>query len=381
MFITAEEYREREARRANIIMHRVQEPVATTAEERRQADMDLDMARARGEKIKVKNWKRADWDSIREEITNTPWPTTGDGTTTNEAWQYLRGKIDELTAKHVPEREFRESRAAWMTAEILQLIRKKRRLWKQAKHGQNVEEYENVAKAVSKKIRAAKRGMEQKLAKDKTGNKKPFYNYVRKKTRSKDTVGPLAGAGGQVIKDPAEMAEELNRCFSEVFTREDVQNIPRPKQHATRSLLKNTFITSQKVRQQIKKLKPTGAAGPDGITTRFLQQCADVLSPVLAVIYRKSINEGKVPDEWKLANVVPIYKKGTKTAAGNYRPISLTCICCKVMESILKADILLHLQKNKIITKSQHGFTKARSCATNLLEFMEQEYGATCCGG
>jgi hypothetical protein len=221
---------------------------------------DLDMVRARGEKIKVKNWKRADWDSIREEITNTPWPTTGDGTTTNEAWQFLRGKIDELTAKHVPEREFRESRAAWMTAEILQLIRKKRRLWKQAKHGQNVVEYENVAKAVNKKIRAAKRGMEQKLAKDKTGNKKPFYNYVRKKTRSKDTVGSLAGAGGQVIKDPAEMAEELNRCFSEVFTREDVQNIPRPKQHATRSLLNpptaRWTYTSTKKLFYSKALKP-----------------------------------------------------------------------------------------------------------------------------
>jgi hypothetical protein len=167
------------------------------------------------------------------------------------------------------------------------------------------------------------------------------------------------------------MAEELNKCFSEVFTREDLQNIPRPRQHATSSTLTSTFITSQKVRKQIKKLKPTGAAGPDGITTRFLQQCADVLSPVLAGIYRKSINAGSVPAEWKLANVVPIYKKGSKAAAGNYRPISLTCICCKIMESILKTDILAHLHNNGIITKSQHGFTRGRSCATNLLEFME----------
>jgi hypothetical protein len=73
------------------------------------------------------------------------------------------------------------------------------------------------------------------------------------------------------------------------------------------------------VLKQIKKLKPTGAAGPDGITTRLLQQCADVLSPVLAGIYRKSINTGAVLAEWKLANVVPIYKKGSKASAGNYR--------------------------------------------------------------
>jgi hypothetical protein len=173
------------------------------------------------------------------------------------------------------------------------------------------------------------------------------------------------------MKEPAEMAEELNKCFSEVFTRENQQNIPRPRQHATRSNLTSTFITSQKVRKQIKKLKPTGAAGPDGITTPFLQKCADVLSQVLACIYRKSINAGAVPAEWKLANVVPIYKKGSKALAGNYRPISLTCICCKIMESILKADIMAHLHRNGIITKSQHGFTRGRSCATYLLEFME----------
>jgi Reverse transcriptase (RNA-dependent DNA polymerase) len=276
-----------------------------------------------------------------------------------------------VKSRFVPEREIKDRKSDWMTTEILQLIRRKRRLWKHARYGQNVQEYEEVAKSVAKKVRNAKRQMEQRLARDKTNNKKPFYNYVRKKTRSRDNVGPLTGQNGNVITDPAEMAEELNKCFSEVFMREDVGNLPRPKQPATRTYLRNTFITAQKVRQQIKNLKPSGAAGPDGITTKFLQQCAEELSPALACIYRKSLAQGKVPEEWKLANVVPIYKKGSKAVAGNYRPISLTCICCKVMESILKEDIVQHLKRNNIISKSQHGFTRGRSCTTNLLEFME----------
>jgi hypothetical protein len=167
------------------------------------------------------------------------------------------------------------------------------------------------------------------------------------------------------------MAEELNRCFSDVFTREDVNNLPEARQHSTRTRLTNTFITAQKVRQKIKNLKPTGAAGPDGISTKLLQNCVDEISPVLAVIYRKSLATGSVPAEWKTANVVPIFKKGSKAVAGNYRPISLTCISCKIMESIIKDDIVNHLRKNKVISSSQHGFTKGRSCATNLLEFME----------
>jgi hypothetical protein len=126
------------------------------------------------------------------------------------------------------------------------------------------------------------------------------------------------------------------------------------------------------VKKQIKKLKPTGAAGPDGITTRLLQMCKDEISPVLATIYRKSLRDGVVPAEWKTANVVPIFKKGSKKVPGNYRPISLTCICCKIMESVLKEDICMHLKRNKIIKGSQHGFTKGRSCTINLLEFMEK---------
>jgi hypothetical protein len=66
------------------------------------------MGRPRGEKIKVKNWNRADWDGIRSEISSTRWPTQDDKTTVDEAWKFLRDKLDELTAKYVPEREFRE---------------------------------------------------------------------------------------------------------------------------------------------------------------------------------------------------------------------------------------------------------------------------------
>jgi Reverse transcriptase (RNA-dependent DNA polymerase) len=85
---------------------------------------------------------------------------------------------------------------------------------------------------------------------------------------------------------------------------------------------------------------------------------------IIAMIYRKSLNEGS-------ANVVPIFKKGSRKSAGNYRPISLTCIACKILESILKDDITSHLARNKIISSTQHGFRKGRSCTSNLLEFME----------
>ena len=91
----------------------------------------------------------------------------------------------------------------------------------------------------------------------------------------------------------------------------------------------------------------------------------------LAIIYTRSLEEGIVPDDWRCANITPVYKKGSKSSAGNYRPVSLTCILCKVMESIVRDAIVKHLTDNKLILPSQHGFMKAKSCLTNLLEYLE----------
>jgi hypothetical protein len=111
---------------------------------------------------------------------------------------------------------------------------------------------------------------------------------------------------------------------------------------------------------------------PDGIGPRVLQELQDELAPALAVVFTKSLNEGVVPKDWLEANVTPIYKKGTKSLPGNYRPVSLTSVSCRVMESILRDEITEHLAKNKLVKDSQHGFMKDRSCVSNLLEFLEK---------
>ena len=86
------------------------------------------------------------------------------------------------------------------------------------------------------------------------------------------------------------------------------------------------------------------------------------------------MNEGSVPKEWKCANVTPIFKKGSKLNPGNYRPVSLTCIICKIMESVIKDSLVEHLTKNNLIFNSQLGFMAKKSCLTNLLEYLEKVY-------
>jgi hypothetical protein len=101
----------------------------------------------------------------------------------------------------------------------------------------------------------------------------------------------------------------------------------------------------------------------------MLKELRYEIAEPLVKIFTKSLEQGVVPRDWKEAVVTPIYKKGAKADPGNYRPVSLTSVPCKIMESVLKDAIMNHLQANNLISHSQHGFMPGRSCATNLLTF------------
>ena len=117
-------------------------------------------------------------------------------------------------------------------------------------------------------------------------------------------------------------------------------------------------------------MKRSNSSGPDGITVNLLQNVSKSVSYPPACIFRKSINEGKVPQTWKDANVIPIFKKGVKSKPKNFRPVSLKSVVCKLMERIKKEDIQNHLLQNDLLHSCQHGFLLQKSCTTNLLDFM-----------
>ena len=119
-------------------------------------------------------------------------------------------------------------------------------------------------------------------------------------------------------------------------------------------------------------LKPGKAAGPDKIRPLILKELRVELAPIIKVIFERSLETGKLPADWCIkANVTPIYKKGDKSLASNYRPISLTCILCKVLEHILASNIVRHLDGQGLMYDLQHGFREKRSCETQLIMLVE----------
>ena len=175
-----------------------------------------------------------------------------------------------------------------------------------------------------------------------------------------------------MVKEDKDMAGIFNTFFSSVFTREDVGNIPEPEPQHQGRFLREVSVTVKKVKDKIQKLRKGAAAGPDGLGPQILQELKDIIASPLATIMRRSLEEGTVPKDWKTANVTPIYKKGNKSSPGNYRPVSLTSVCGRILESIIKDEVVDHLERNKLIKKSQHGFMRGKSCTSNLLAFLDK---------
>ena len=165
----------------------------------------------------------------------------------------------------------------------------------------------------------------------------------------------------------------LNAYFGSVCTEDDL----RPISHTVCTdyngpVIEDATISVDLVKLKLCQLKTSSAAGPDGLHPRVLHETRDSVSTQLAAIYRETLDTGILPEDWALADVVPIYKKGSKDDPNNYRPISLTSIPCNVLESIIRDQLMEHLQSENLLADAQHGFRPGRSCATQLLLAVEK---------
>ena len=122
--------------------------------------------------------------------------------------------------------------------------------------------------------------------------------------------------------------------------------------------IQNLEISINGVRKQLANVNVNKACGPDLILARILRDLAPEISQMLTFIFQQSYSTGTIPSDWSTALVTAVYKKDSKTSPVNYRPISLTCLCYKVMEHIILSHINKHLASNNIITRHQHGFRK-----------------------
>ena len=170
------------------------------------------------------------------------------------------------------------------------------------------------------------------------------------------------------------MADLLNSHFKSVFEADTFDPLPEFKKR-TENLFELNQILSHlnetEIERRLKALKVNKSMRIDGVHPMVLSECAAAFATPLVILFRKSLMQNKIPNLWKLALISPIFKKGSRTLAANYRPISLTSIVCKLLESIIRDEFLNHLILNKLLNPAQHGFVPHRSCLSNLLETLD----------
>jgi hypothetical protein len=135
-----------------------------------------------------------------------------------------------------------------------------------------------------------------------------------------------------------------------VFTTESGTAFPvleRRSHNMCSDELVEACLTEESMEKRLSQLDGSKAMGNDGIHAYVLKQAAPGFARPIRMLLALSFRTSTIPSAWREANVTPIYKKGGRMDPANYRPVSLTSIVCKLLESIIRDVILNHLVTNK----------------------------------
>ena len=223
----------------------------------------------------------------------------------------------------------------------------------------------NICKS---EIRRVERQRQSRILQRASSNHSVLFKYMRSRRKDTPSCSVLRLDDGSTSSSTSVVAEIFRRQFASVFSQPDVA-IPSFSNRPFFDPLTLTQFSQQEVEHELLSLNPYTAFGPDELHPRILKETAKTISPVLTSIYNLSITSGSVPSVWKEAIISPIFKGGDRFSPSSYRPISLTCITCKILERLIKRVMLSHLLSNGLLSRSQHGFLPGRSCITNLILF------------
>ena len=267
----------------------------------------------------------------------------------------------------------------WFNNDLKILTKQKRKLWFKLRAASPLakltlhNEYVNTCKTLKNKIYSTILSYEKVIVSNCKSNPKLLYSYINNQKKVSDSIRSLVDNDGIPLNNKSDIAECLNNQFCKVFSSPSPRsNFPRlSKLTETICSLDLSIFTPNAVLKELLKLDERKSPGLDGVHPVILKKCAVSFSYILSKIFIESYSTSTLPRIWKDANITPIFKKGKKTDPSNYRPISLTALPCKILEKIIKNQMMSHLTNNNLISPQQHGFVNNKSCDTNLLETLD----------
>lgn len=200
-----------------------------------------------------------------------------------------------------------------------------------------------------------------------------FWSFAKAVSSNfiKSSTPPLIDCDGNPIMDSKSKANFFVKMFAMNSTLEVTSQRP-PVISAVRCRMKRIHFRARVVNRILKGLNANKSSGPDGIPPMVLKNCSSSLSQPLARLFHLSYSSGIYPTNWKLTNVQPVFKKkGNRSDPKDYRPIALTSVLAKVMEKVIKQNLMTYLETNGLIHDRQYGFRSKRSTG-DIMAYLSQ---------
>ena len=264
------------------------------------------------------------------------------------------------------------------------MIRKKESVRRKLKHSSSTylsAKFKQLRSMVKRMISDSRARFFESLEQDIKANPKRFWSVFKLGNKassvpeqmsvpssSKNTATGVTSVRKVVSISSVDIAEAFIQHFASVFSGDTEE--PRPQLPTISCpVLQDISLSPCEFAAALRSLDVSKATGPDEISARLLKETTEQIAPSLTLLYNKSLETGVFPDEWKLANIVPIHKKDNKDHVENYRPISLLSIISKVLERCVLIRLRDHLLL--MLDRAQHGFIPGKSCVTQLVEVID----------
>ncbi|EFO98826.1 hypothetical protein CRE_03490 [Caenorhabditis remanei] len=312
----------------------------------------------------VKLFRKGDYDIINHFISRIDWRLKFSCMSVEEMYCSFTKIMHVLIARFVPTKSFKLSYKSHSLS-VIKLQKEKLRIWRSEG---NSTRYKEVSNLLKRRLRQEEKALHERCLEN--GNPKEFFNFINSRYKENSEIGVLKNKTNEPINDAFEKAEIFSECFSEVFTNDD-NKFPTAK---LRSNFETDSITFEPfaVEDALSKLASKVNTTPEGIPAIFLKNvCTSVAEP-LSIIFNESVRTGSIPIAWKSAIVKPLHKKGSRSDANNYRPISLTSSVSKVIEKMMRKHLTNFLNSNRLLSPSQFGFRSGMSTESQLLVYQEK---------
>nr|CAD2194430.1 unnamed protein product [Meloidogyne enterolobii] len=297
--------------------------------------------------------------------------------TVEDKYIYLTKELLCLYNKYIPMRALNKIIRKAYPQRIKELHKEKLRLFRLLKeriYDNNLRlKYKIVSRNLKKQLKIHNNTNEEKLI-NKGGNS--IHRHIRNRLTQDTNIPCLIDKENKFYFSDKEKCNILGKEFQKNFQKRNINLSDSDGNIIPKSKFTDIDLSTSIVWDILRSLPSKNSTSPDNIPYILLKYCADSLAEIITDIFRCIIDNGQIPSIWKSSLIIPLYKKGEKSDPTNYRPISLTCTLCRILERIIAKQLIKYLEDKKFFNQNQFGFLKSRSTTTQLLSTMDDLYNA-----